>query len=563
MRRVFSSFFITTLILLTTNIALALESEYKNSLIKVELIKKNDSSYSIDLYTQKKYSEPVKVIKKSDLNYYILLPETKNSATGSSAPVGDIRNISVNLYPYVGQDANNGYTKININTTKPLNFDINVKQISQNVDAPKQNLASKETKNLTPEVKQPVNKEVQKKNFQEPKKSVEKKPQAKALKTDVRKETKKETKKEVALPLKKVEKVLEKAIVNDSSKEVEKLPDFIEKEFAQNPEQEVQNNLEKNDNLQAEIDEVLAQDVFQEEPIDDLEENKFSSYLAKIKVFLIPFKEKVSDFIKPYGVSLKEFALMVFVSFVVLFMIIAIFSRKQKNIKLKNKKDLFDNYFEPNIKKQTTPHKKPNNGEYFIFDKSIKQTSLNTTSQVGKNYELSSYEPDLRINYKKKKTQNKSVKSEYDIIQKILKEDSILDLEPKVEKCEPVQKPKVNSVSKPCEYKTNARQIQNKQPKKEEKIETQKEPEILSNVEIAPERGFMCVSYNDNINLMGYIFDDVFPLYNFKRQKLANYDIKFRLTEKDDKSASFIVKVENTKMVIRVSKHSMNLEVLI
>jgi len=144
-----------------------------------------------------------------------------------------------------------------------------------------------------------------------------------------------------------------------------------------------------------------------------------------------------------------------------------------------------------------------------------------------------------------------------------LKEDSILDLEPKVEKCEPVQKPKVNSVSKPCEYKTNARQIQNKQPKKEEKIETQKEPEILSNVEIAPERGFMCVSYNDNINLMGYIFDDVFPLYNFKRQKLANYDIKFRLTEKDDKSASFIVKVENTKMVIRVSKHSMNLEVLI
>ena len=33
---------------------------------------------------------------------------------------------------------------------------------------------------------------------------------------------------------------------------------------------------------------------------------------------------------------------------------------------------------------------------------------------------------------------------------------------------------------------------------------------------------------------MGYIFDDVFPLYNFKRAKLENYDIKFRLSEKDD-----------------------------
>ena len=72
----------------------------------------------------------------------------------------------------------------------------------------------------------------------------------------------------------------------------------------------------------------------------------------------------------------------------------------------------------------------------------------------------------------------------------------------------------------------------------------------------------MCVSYNNNINLVGYIFDDVFALHNFKQPKLANYDIKFRLSERTDKGATFIVKVENTKMLINVTKTSMNLEVV-
>ena len=89
------------------------------------------------------------------------------------------------------------------------------------------------------------------------------------------------------------------------------------------------------------------------------------------------------------------------------------------------------------------------------------------------------------------------------------------------------------------------------------------EPIVLSEIEIAPKRGFMCVSYNDNISLMGYIFDDVFALYNFKQQKLENYEIKYRLTEKDGKNASFIVKVADAKMLVKVTKSSMNMEVLL
>ena len=61
---------------------------------------------------------------------------------------------------------------------------------------------------------------------------------------------------------------------------------------------------------------------------------------------------------------------------------------------------------------------------------------------------------------------------------------------------------------------------------------------------------------------MGYIFDDVFALHNFKAPKLENYDIKFRLTEKDSKTATFMVKVDKTKVVVKVTKSYMQQEVV-
>ena len=80
-KRIFNKIFISALVLFSVvNSVISAESEYKNSLMKVELLKQNENSYNINLYTQKKFLEPVKVIKKSDLNYYILLPETKNTA---------------------------------------------------------------------------------------------------------------------------------------------------------------------------------------------------------------------------------------------------------------------------------------------------------------------------------------------------------------------------------------------------------------------------------------------------------------------------------------------------
>lgn len=548
-KRIFNKIFISALVLFSVvNSVISAESEYKNSLMKVELLKQNENSYNINLYTQKKFLEPVKVIKKSDLNYYILLPETKNTASETLIPKTDIRSVSINLYPYMGQEVNNGYTKININTTKPINFNINVKQLSQNNI--KKNTLAKNTQKTPNENKKQANLNTpQKKNQNFSKSSKSIKPSVKKQEKIEKQETKKEQ------PKKQVQnKKINKTDDTKNEPSLKTAPVLIPEPFEDenNQLQEQEENIE---NIEAEIIDNTENDkiINKQKPdsfIDSLKKTLYQKYPS-----IYNLKQKIKNKFALLNISLKNFILMISASFLTFIFILFILTRKQNTtIKLKNKKDLFEKYQEPNISKQTTP-KKQNRGEYFVFDKNIKQTRLNTSSPKKKNYELSCYDPDLRLNYKKDKNVKYDLsqdESDYDIIQKILKDDSFLDYEAEktpvvssTQKPKQIQKPKIEKTKKQAPIKKEARL------------------DILSSVEIAPQRGFICVSYNNDINLLGYIFDDVFPLYNFKRPKLDNYDIKFRLTDKDDKGASFIVKIDNVKMVIRATKNSMNLEVLI
>ncbi len=548
-KRIFNKIFISALVLFSVvNSVISAESEYKNSLMKVELLKQNENSYNINLYTQKKFLEPVKVIKKSDLNYYILLPETKNTASETLIPKTDIRSVSINLYPYMGQEVNNGYTKININTTKPINFNINVKQLSQNNI--KKNTLAKNTQKTPNENKKQANLNTpQKKNQNFSKSSKSIKPSVKKQEKIEKQETKKEQ------PKKQVQnKKINKTDDTKNEPSLKTAPVLIPEPFEDenNQLQEQEENIE---NIEAEIINNTENDkiINEQKPdsfIDSLKKTLYQKYPS-----IYNLKQKIKNKFALLNISLKNFILMISASFLTFIFILFILTRKQNTtIKLKNKKDLFEKYQEPNISKQTTP-KKQNRGEYFVFDKNIKQTRLNTSSPKKKNYELSCYDPDLRLNYKKDKNVKYDLsqdESDYDIIQKILKDDSFLDYEAEktpvvssTQKPKQIQKPKIEKTKKQAPIKKEARL------------------DILSSVEIAPQRGFICVSYNNDINLLGYIFDDVFPLYNFKRPKLDNYDIKFRLTDKDDKGANFIVKIDNVKMVIRATKNSMNLEVLI
>ena len=548
-KRIFNKIFISALVLFSVvNSVISAESEYKNSLMKVELLKQNENSYNINLYTQKKFLEPVKVIKKSDLNYYILLPETKNTASETLIPKTDIRSVSINLYPYMGQEVNNGYTKININTTKPINFNINVKQLSQN-NIKKNTLAENTQKTPNENKKQANLNTAQKKNQNFSKSSKSIKPSVKKQEKIEKQETKKEQ------PKKQVQnKKINKTDDTKNEPSLKTAPVLIPEPF-EDENNQLQVQEENIENIEAEIINNTENDKIINKQKPDSFIDSFKKTLYQKYPSIYNLKQKIKNKFALLNISLKNFILMISASFLTFIFILFILTRKQNTtIKLKNKKDLFEKYQEPNISKQTTP-KKQNRGEYFVFDKNIKQTRLNTNPKKRKNYELSCYDPDLRLNYKKDKNVKYDLsqdESDYDIIQKILKDDSFLDYEAE-------KKPVVSNVQKP-------KQIQKpkiEKTKKQAPIKKEARLDILSSVEIAPQRGFICVSYNNDINLLGYIFDDVFPLYNFKRPKLDNYDIKFRLTDKDDKGASFIVKIDNVKMVIRATKNSMNLEVLI
>ena len=562
------------LVFITATAAHALDAEYKNSLTKVELTKINENSYNVNLYTSKKFQEPVKVIKKSDLSYYILLPETKNDAAQNAFNSQDIRSVNTKLYQYAGADVNNGYTKIDINTTKPINFNISIKDNSK-ISASNNSIAANAPKAAAKINTEPQDTKIQKKNldFQKIK------PQEKPTQTITKKTPLNETKKEIKKAQKPTEANKTKTVKNVVQK-TESSEKNITKPVVKVDSIKEQNNAKKELTQQKTEPKKLNDTEYKTKTIENTKQSKqkINSYLKplknnllKINKKLINFKKSLKNKLNEYGLNIKDIILMTFagiVSFIIMFLIL---TRKTPQARLKNKADLFDKNEKPKLtpkKEIQKEQQKPNNGQYFVFDKNIKQTGFcdPATSAIKRNYELSSYEPDLRDNYKRAeiepygniqsniKTRNES---EYDIIQKILKEDSFIEIAPDEFKETKVQHNEIkekNSVTSPIEKE----EIKPQQIKPQE----QQEPIMLSSVEIAPERGFMCVSFNDNINLMGYIFDDVFALYNFKTPKLENYNIKFRLSEKDDKSASFIVKVDKTKMLIKVTKSYMSLEVV-
>ena len=576
------------LAILTTSIAFALDSEYKNALNNIDINKSSDSSYSINLYTAKEFSEPIKVIKKSDLNYYILLPETKNASPKALVNNPDIRSIETQSFPYAGSDVKNGYTKININTTKPINFTVNTK--TKIASAPQKAASLKETKEEAKAVVSDT--KVQKKNLVQETKNTKNNVNSgvQTVKSDAKKETKPDKKENNVSPKKetrtqnipgfkklpvkaehkkqeqKKPEVKKEEVVSDK-KETEQerqLDKATKEEELQKP---IQEETEQEEMQSSENSELEAENITNEEEGENIQpENKqeiqkkniIAEIKSSIKFNLEILKYKVRSKLLEYGLNLKELLLMTVVgilSLVIIFLILT--KNRETNTRLKSKSDFIDKNGKKNP--TLTPRKKPakNQGQRFIFDKSIHPTGfIAPATGERRNFELSSYEPSL----KKKTTatiepyQATHKTSEYDIIQNILREDTFIELtDEEVEKNKEHTNPLTTSVVEVPKIPEPQKEIN--------AVQDSKEPMVLSSVEIAPQRGFMCVSYNNSINVLGYIFDDVFALYNFQQPKLENYNIRFRLSEKTKYGANFILKIDKTKLLVSVTKSSMSLEV--
>ena len=548
----FKLFSIIFAMLFVINSAFALNAEFKNSLMKIEVIKTAESNYNLDLYTKTKFLEPVKIIKKSDLNYYVLLPETKNESVRTVTQGSEIRSISTNVYPYAGQDVNNGYVKISINTTKPINFKVNVKNsVAAAIIDTKVAQAILEEKEIKEEKK--IDKEqiekAQKKNSDF---SISKK--SESLKKVISQTVSKKEVPENKVELFKIEEAVQKEVERVREETMQE----VDEELA-SLEQFLQ--VEKNNEL------ITKEDLNEIEQIVNGHKKQNNIYLKLRKI-----KNSFSNNLERYGIDFGNFITLASMLMCGLFIIYLLLARKEKETKRLKRKAEFDNILNEDKKEEQDSCEIKNDGQYFIFDKNIKQTGFcdPATSAIKRNYELSSYEPELKNKYNRNSSFKKNSINGYDIIQKILKEDTIIDLpngsfEQQVRTGQLKMQDNVQKHIVP-QVKQETQEVIEKEKKETESIKEVKEsvePEVLANVEIAPQRGFMLVSYDENINLLGYIFDDVFALYNFKQPKLEKYDIKYRLSEKDDKIARFIVKVGQVKMLVAVSKTSMEMEVLL
>lgn len=591
-------------LLLVSNVAFGISSEYKNTLTKLELTKTSEGSYNVNLQSAKEFNTPVKVIKKNDLSYYILLPETNTNAKSITINNSEIKNIETSVLPYAGSEANNGYTKINITTQKPINFTVTTNAKGENL------------------------KLVQKVKQQEPQKEVKK---------EIKKETPKETQKAVQVPNNQLvvqnNSFNETTIKPNGKKKLKPIEEGVsapkQKTKTQNPivipENDKVNNIEiekvelsqKPSKVTRELEnkalrhtkeevpsEILTEDklITEEKPENIVEETtkvevsddyiNNNTQIAEKFDFKTQFdeifqglKEKTDNLTTEYGVSLRDFLLMLLAGVLTLFVLIVLLSRKRrKSARIKNKSELVENNSTPSYATDMTNEEVEDESKYFIFDKNVKQTELMepTTSEVAKTYELSSYSPNpLENNDVKVVPYNQVQTSENDIINKALQEENIIEIpqevneeliQQEVEETNEIlveEEGRNNQSIEENEQDTTSKeenelQVQNKQNQKtaQNPVSDFQEPLILSNVEIAPQRGFMCVSYNNNISLVGYIFDEVFALHNFKQPKLENYNIKFRMSEKTVGGANFIVRVEKTKMLVSVTKSSMKMEVV-
>ena len=106
--------------LITANFVCANDT-YKNNVVDVRLNKESGNAVKVTIYTDKPYTEPVVVNKKSNNKYVILMPETKSSlksAPSISNMGGTVSDISVNTQSVSG---GKGYTKIIITSDKVIN----------------------------------------------------------------------------------------------------------------------------------------------------------------------------------------------------------------------------------------------------------------------------------------------------------------------------------------------------------------------------------------------------------------------------------------------------------
>lgn len=515
--------------------SVAIESDFKNSLLKVDFAKVGTDSYNIKLYTQKPYQEPIKVIKKSNTSYYLLLPETFHSVP-SVSPTGDIKNVEVKLFPYAGQDLNNGYTKITINTAKPVNITAQL-NTSQRAVAPV--IDTKKLAQIDGSINRQSNQEALLAKQRQEQKIKEEQLRAQKLKEQQEKEAKArllaqaEAKKKAQLEAqrkaqeakrleaqrlaqieaqRKAQEEAQRLAQKQKELEAQRLAQLeaqkqreleaqrlAQLEAQKRAEEELKNQTQEPQKTQGidvtayEIDPSGNTDydykddgpiTYEPEKIEDIGKVSDEEQLSQIINTILPYYKVIRENFILFCASL--------VAIIGILMLMAI-SGKSKKQRLKNA------------------------GRYLRQD---------------------------RLKSELEELKNNSQRSQEDIFEQ-----------------EEIKEETENFAQ---EFAALAQDEEEVLPKKEEYKEEiieepYVEPEILSTAEIAPNRGFSVIDQDGKRALFGFIGNEIFFLYHF-REYVSDYTIKYRISEKQETKTFFIVKIDNVKLLVRVTNIDMKLE---
>ena len=552
--------------------AFAIESDFKNSLLKVDYVKTGNDSYNIRLFTQKPYGEPIKVIKKTNTSYYILLPETFHSV-GSVAPFGDIKSTEIKLFPYAGQDLNNGYTKISIYTSKPLNIktqlnsstksvapSINAKDLAKLDSAFNKNQTSNEQAQRQAQIKaqQEAQRQAQLKAQQEAQRQAQLKAQQEAqrqaqARAQAQKEAQlkaqQEAQRQAQLKAQQAREAAQKAEARRQAQiKAQQAREAAQKAEAQRQaqlkaqqeaqrqaqlkaQQEAQQNTQEtsktnSNNLQ--VSQEAAQAYYRKQGQGSSEEKKSQteSDINKAPQDINTENVVTQDIVNPQDIEkIPEISEKI--------------NQKSYTKIIKNKLSFFKPYY------------------YVICD--------NFTLFITLAIALIGIILLIAISKSKKKGTSKTMnceqpsenekKSSIENLTKEINETYKTGLEEELS-----NKAEQEAQAFKDEFKDLMEQNeQQKAPEPVKENEQYEEPQVISSVEIAPMRGFMIIETQGVKALFGYIHDDVFLLYQF-REFISNYDIKYRISEKQIDKTFFIVKIDKFKLLIKVTNTSMRLE---
>ncbi len=566
-------FLLILLGIVTLNLcAFAIESDFKNSLLKVDYVKTGNDSYNIRLFTQKPYGEPIKVIKKTNTSYYILLPETFHSV-GSVAPFGDIKSTEVKLFPYAGQDLNNGYTKISIYTSKPLNIktqlnsstksvapSINAKDLAKLDSAFNKNQTSNEQAQRQAQIKAQqeaqrqaqlkaqqareaaqkaeAQRQAQLKAQQEAQRQAQLKAQQEAqrqaqARAQAQKEAQLKAQQEAQRQAQlKAQQAREAAQKAEAQRQAQlKAQQEAQRQAQLKAQQEAQQNTQEtsktnSNNLQ--VSQEAAQAYYRKQGQGSSEEKKSQteSDINKAPQDINTENVVTQDIVNPQDIEkIPEISEKI--------------NQKSYTKIIKNKLSFFKPYY------------------YVICD--------NFTLFITLAIALIGIILLIAISKSKKKGTSKTMNCEQPSENE--KNSSIENLTKEINETyktgleeELSNKAEQEAQAFKDEFKDLMEQNeQQKAPEPVKEDEQYEEPQVISSVEIAPMRGFMIIETQGVKALFGYIHDDVFLLYQF-REFISNYDIKYRISEKQIDKTFFIVKIDKFKLLIKVTNTSMRLE---